>query len=289
MLAPAKINLFLHVDRVKPNGRHDLDSLVMFAGAEASDLVEARKAEEISLEIGGPFATPELATPDNLIVRTLSASESRGLRVPPLAISLTKNIPVAAGLGGGSADAGAVLRLMLRFGTLTMPVALTLAATLGGDVPAAVLSKPCLMRGEGEKLVKLQDVPDLPTLLVNPRLPCPTGAVFRAFDEAGGGDGFGLTDMPVFDNAGTLAEWLSAATRNDLEGPALSIVPAIGDVLDEIARQPGCRLSRMSGSGASCFGLFDSRQSLKAAEDALQARHPEWWSVATLLNGASNR
>lgn len=289
MLAPAKINLFLHVDRVKPNGRHELDSLVMFAGAEAADIIEARKAQEMSLELGGPFATPDLATPDNLVVKTLSACESRGLRVPPLTISLTKNIPVAGGLGGGSADAGAILRLLLRFGTLTMPVALTLAASLGGDVPVAVLSKPCLMRGEGEKLVKLHDVPDMPALLVNPRLPCPTGAVFRAYDEAGGRDGFGLTDMPAFDNAGALADWLGTKTRNDLETPAISLVPAIGDVIDAIARQPGCRLSRMSGSGASCFGLFDSRQSLKAAEEALQARHPDWWVTATLLSGAQSR
>lgn len=285
MLAPAKLNLFLHVSGVKANGRHDLDSLVMFAGPEASDRVEARKTTELSLCLDGPFAGPELASPENLVLRTISACEARGLKVPPLSMNLHKHIPVAAGLGGGSADAGAMLRFLVKLGTLTPPVAMTIAASLGGDVPAAFLSRPCLMRGEGEKLTETHDVPDLLALIVNPGVPCPTGAVFQAYDRAGGGEGFDLVTPPAGADSAALTAWLSKETCNDLEAPATALVPQIAEVLEAIETQPGCGLARMSGSGASCFGLFDSRLSLKAAADGLRAARPHWWVAPTLLSG----
>ena len=287
MLAPAKVNLFLHVGPAKENGRHDLDSLIMFAGPEASDRLEARKAEEHSLSLHGPFAGPELASPENLVLRTIAACEARGLKVPPLAMSLHKHIPVAAGLGGGSADAGAMLRFLVRHGTLTEPVAMTIAAALGGDVPAACLSQPCRMQGEGERIIRTRSLPDLPVLLVNPGLACPTGAVFGAYDRAGGARELAGLPLPTDPSVHSLAGWLSSSTRNDLEAPAISLLPQIGEVLAEIETAPGCLLARMSGSGATCFGLFASRHDLRAAAETMKTRHPGWWAVPTLLNGTS--
>ncbi|WP_370236004.1 MULTISPECIES: 4-(cytidine 5'-diphospho)-2-C-methyl-D-erythritol kinase [Henriciella] len=285
MLAPAKVNLFLHVDRVKPNGRHDLDSLVVFAGAEAADRLEARRASELSLSLKGPFASLELSSPENLVLRAISACEAKGLTIPPLSLTLHKSIPVAAGLGGGSADAGAMLRTLIQMGTLTAPVALTIARGLGGDVPVSLRSATSYMRGEGERLEPANALPALPAILVNPGVPCPTGAVFNAYDKAGGGDGFRLTDMPDFDTVESISAFLSGETRNDLEAAAINLVPTIGAVLERLHALPGNRLARMSGSGASCFALFSSLREAKAAEKALQASQPHWWVRATLLNG----
>ncbi|WP_084417907.1 4-(cytidine 5'-diphospho)-2-C-methyl-D-erythritol kinase [Henriciella litoralis] len=285
MLAPAKVNLFLHVGPVKENGRHDLDSLVMFAGPEASDRVEARKCDEMSLTLDGPFAGPELASPENLVLQAVSACQARGFRVPPLAIALYKNIPVAGGLGGGSADAGAMLRHLAKLGLLTDPVALSIASTLGGDVPSAFVSRARLMRGEGQRLDLPPSLPDLPTLLVNPRLPCPTGPVFQAFDRENTGAPLELVEMPTFETPPPMIDWLAGMTRNDLQSPATGLIPEIEGVLETISSLPGCGLARMSGSGASCFGLFKTRADLKAAADALSNSFPHWWIAPTLLKG----
>lgn len=285
MLAPAKINLLLHVGAVKENGRHPLDSLVMFAGPEASDRVEARQATSLSLQLDGPFAAPDLATSENLVLKALSACAIRGLRVPPLAITLYKNIPVAAGLGGGSADAGAMLRQLVKLGTITDQIAWTLAASLGGDVPAAYVSQACRMQGEGETVRRVRALPDLPTLLVNPNIPCPTGPVFQAFDEQSGNPGLSPMDLPAFEHPPEMIAWLRNNSRNDLEAPAIKLVPEIEGVLDAIRGLPGCALSRMSGSGASCFGLFENRADLVAAADTLKSLYPHWWVAPTLLKG----
>lgn len=286
MLAPAKVNLYLHVGPAKENGRHDLDSLVMFAGPEASDRLEARKSTEPSLDLHGHFASYDLATPDNLVIQTLAACQARGLRVPSMAISLHKDLPVAAGLGGGSADAGAMLRILVKLGTITPPVALTIAASLGGDVPAAFLSRALLMRGEGERVTPVPGMPDLPALLVNPGLPCPTGPVFDAFDNTGLASELDLVDLPQADNVEELAVWLGAETRNDLQAPAIELVPEISSVLDELSSTRGCVLSRLSGSGASCFALYATRADLRTAADVLADKHPGWWVVPTLLSGS---
>lgn len=285
MLAPAKINLFLHVGPVKDNGRHDLDSLVMFAGPEASDRVEARRASSLSLTLDGPLAAPELATQDNLVLRTLSACAARGLRVPPMAIVLHKHIPVAAGLGGGSADAGAMLRQLVKLGTLTDQIAWALAASLGGDVPAAYLAQACRMQGEGQIVRRTPKLPDLPTLLVNPGLPCPTGPVFQAFDEQADATDMAPLELPAFEHPPEMIAWLRANSRNDLEAPAIGLVPEIQIVLEALSALPGCALPRMSGSGASCFALFETRSELVSATDALKSRYPHWWIAPTLLKG----
>ncbi len=285
MLAPAKVNLFLHVGAVKPNGRHDLDSLVMFAGPEASDRVEARKATELSLALEGPFAGPELSSPENLVLRAIAACEARGLAVAPLAITLHKHIPVAAGLGGGSADAGAMLRQLVRLGTLTDGVAWTIAASLGGDVPAAYASQACRMQREGERILPLAGLPDLPALLVNPKLACPTGPVFRAYDETGKAGPLDPAPLPDFEHPPAMIKWLGAETRNDLEPAAIRLVPEIGGVLDRLRTLPGCALARMSGSGATCFALFETRARMISAAETLASAQRDWWIVPTLLKG----
>lgn len=285
MLAPAKVNLFLHVGPPKPNGRHDLDSLVMFAGPEASDRVEARKAAAPSLSLDGPFAGPDLASPDNLVLRAIEACTARGLTVPPLAITLFKHIPVAAGLGGGSADAAAMLRQLVKLGTLTDSVAWTIAAGLGGDVPAAYASRACRMQGEGERITPLGGLPDVPALLVNPGIACPTGPVFRAYDDQAEASDPEGPPISHFADPPALIEWLSASTRNDLQPPAISLFPAIGGVLDDLRALRGCALARMSGSGATCFALFETRSTMNAAAEALASAHPDWWVVPTLLKG----
>lgn len=285
MLAPAKVNLFLHVGGAKPNGRHDLDSLVMFAGPEASDRVEARKATTLSLSLDGPFSGPELSSPENLVLRAIAACEARGLSVPPLAITLHKHIPVAAGLGGGSADAGAMLRQLVRLGTLTDAVAWTLAAGLGGDVPAAYASQACRMQGEGERITPVSGLPDLPALLVNPGIACPTGPVFKGFDEMGGEASLEDTSIPAFDHPPAMIEWLASETRNDLEPAAIRLVPPIGGVISVLQALTGCALARMTGSGATCFALFETRRRMSAAAEALASAEPHWWVAPTLLKG----
>lgn len=285
MLAPAKVNLFLHVGPVKENGRHDLDSLVMFAGAEAADRVEARKADRASLMLEGRFATEDLATQDNLVIQALTACEARGLRVPPLSITLHKDLPVAAGLGGGSADAGAMLRILVKLGTITPPVAMTIAASLGGDVPVAFLSRPALMRGEGEKVSPAHTVPDLPVLLVNPGLPCPTGAVFGAYDSWHEPGELALSELPETDDIDDFTAWLADETANHLQAPAISLVPEISTVIETLNETRGCLLARLSGSGASCFGIFASRNDLRHAQDTVRSRFPHWWVAASLLSG----
>ena len=285
MLAPAKINLFLHVGPAKDNGRHDLDSLVMFAGPEASDRIEARKAERMRFALEGSHADSELATPDNLVIRAMAACQERGLRVPPLAITLHKELPIAAGLGGGSADAGAMLRILVRLGTLTPPVAMTIAASLGGDVPVAFLSRPSMMRGEGEQVKRVHGLPDLPALLVNPGMPCPTGAVFRLYDETGAAGPLELSELPAGLDAAGLVSWLRENTRNDLQASSTQLVPAVGKVLDTLEAAPGCGLARLSGSGASCFALFEDRHALRDASEQIREAHPDWWVAPTLLSG----
>lgn len=289
MLAPAKVNLFLHVDRVKPNGRHDLDSLVVFAGAEAADRLEARQSSQMSFVVSGPYASSDLEGVDNLVLKAVAACEARGLHVPPLSITLTKNLPVAGGIGGGSADAGAMLRMLVKLGSLTPPVALRIAAELGGDVPVAFLSEPRLMRGEGERLETAGAVPDLHAVLVNPGAPCPTGPVFKAYDSAGGGNGFDLVSLPEFGSAAALCDWLNSETRNDLEAPAIDLVPVISDALNQMREREGCLLARMSGSGATCFAIFDTMRTARAAESELLAARPDWWVKATTLHGNRGR
>lgn len=282
-IAPAKVNLFLHVGTVQENGRHPLDSLVFFAGPEASDRLTAEPAETLSLSISGPSSNGLDTGDRNLVLQAAcalreAADETRGAR-----LHLEKHLPIAAGIGGGSADAAAALRLLTRLWQLPPDLAKSVAPGLGGDVPVALHSQPALMQGEGERVLPVSNLPALPAVLVNPRVDCPTGPVFQEYDTHGGGKDFCAHER-VSAAAGLtqFVSWLSEQ-RNDLEGPAIARVPEIRAVLDLLGAQQGARLVRMSGSGATCFAIFQTLDEAKLAERALNARCPDWWARATLL------
>ena len=259
--AYAKINLALHVRGRRHDGYHELETL--FAFVDAGDELTARRSERDELKVVGEFAS-ELADPfGNLVAKTLTSLPHSG----GLAITLEKNLPVAAGLGGGSADAGAVFRLVReQFG---LPEDWRQRATrLGADVPACVDSVACIGRGTGTEREPVEnDLAGTPLLLVNPRLALSTAAVFDAWD---GEDRGPLPSGPV----SAIAEH----GRNDLEPAAISLCPAVADVLAAL-RQTDATLIRMSGSGATCFALFRSRDVMQKAAETLASRHPEWWQM----------
>lgn len=282
--APAKVNLFLHVGPVKPNGRHDLDSLVAFAGISAADWVKAELADGISLTVTGPFGADAGPVEDNLVLRAAKALQQAAGVSAGARIELQKWLPVAAGIGGGSSDAAAVLRRLTELWGIDPAHARAIAPGLGGDVPVALEGAPARMRGEGERVTPAA-LPWISALLVNPRVPCPTGPVFRAYDAAGGGTGFSEIDpWPEFASAKDLGAWL-AAQRNDLEAPAIRLVPQIGEVLGLLAEQRGALLARMSGSGATCFALFAELAEAERASIILKQERPDWWAVPTRLGG----
>lgn len=272
----AKINLALHVRGRRRDGYHDIETL--FAFVDGGDGIVAEVAAADSLTIVGEFAEGLTAGADNLVLQVLALLRARygADRVPPLAVTLTKRLPVAAGIGGGSADAAATARLVRRhflpeLGDATLA---RIVGPLGADIAACVASATCLGVGVGEDL---RAVPDLrlagtPVLLVNPRQPVATGPVFAAWDGIDRGELFG-------DPAGR-AQLLAA--RNDLQRAAIAQCPAIVDVLTELgALSPW--LARMSGSGATCFALFDALAERDAAAARLTQSHPHWWLMAGAL------
>lgn len=276
--ACAKINLYLHVTGRRPDGYHLLDSLFVFANLH--DVVEAEPAPDLTLTISGPFAGSLQDEPgDNHVLqaaRVLAAEAGVPARA---ALRLTKNLPVAGGLGGGSADAAAVLRLLNRLWDLgyRREQLAAIGAEVGADVPAAVYSRPVRVGGIGEQLTLVDVLPPLHVVLVNPGVSLPTAQVFRRLRA--GGSAFTPAyhgDFPPDADA-----FLSCLNQlgNDLEPVALSLAPAIGPVLAALRQTTGCRLARMSGSGATCFGLFTSAAAARAAARALSAR-PGWWAWA---------
>jgi 4-diphosphocytidyl-2-C-methyl-D-erythritol kinase len=266
--APAKLNLFLHVTGRRDDGYHLLDSLAVFAGL--SDTLTAAPADALSLTVTGPFAAAAGGSDDNLVLRAARAL-APGCGA---ALALEKMIPVAAGLGGGSSDAAAALRLLARLWHLP-PAPPTLAVTLGADVPVCLTPRPARMQGIGEILSPAPALPQgLGLLLANPRLPLATPPVFRARS--------GAFDAPAtlptrFADAADLAAFL-ASTRNGLEAAAISLCPPIAAVLAACAALPGALLARMSGSGPTCFALFATVAEAEAAAQALSAREPGWWT-----------
>jgi 4-diphosphocytidyl-2-C-methyl-D-erythritol kinase len=285
--APAKINLALHVTGRRADGYHTLDSLVVFAAI--GDTIEATTAPrnaEPTLVIDGPFSDGLDGGPGNLVLRAMRAHATMGGRVEGLHLRLDKQLPVASGIGGGSADAAATLRLLARLAPL--PSASTdgqeaVAATLGADVPMCLRSTPLRATGIGEVLAAVAGVPRLPMVLANPRVAVSTPAVFRRLDRA---DNSGLPALPAaFADAGALAAWLRE-TRNDLEAPAIAALPVIAELVAAVDATERCLLARMSGSGATVFGLFPDDASAARAADRLAAVHPEWWIVATHAAGS---
>ena len=268
--ARAKINLTLHVGRVihDPSdaffGYHPLDSLVVFA--DVGDDIAMRPADKTHLTIAGPFSEGLTAEADNLILRALAAAKAR-----PYSVTLQKNLPVSAGIGGGSANAAAVLCLC---GVNDLGV----AVSLGADVPVCLHSKTAHMTGIGEDVKVMPDMGQLHALLINPRVAVSTGAIFKAFDAA---PDIRETPRPMKASGDLLSRALDG--RNDLEPIAMAQAPVIGDVLRLLASQNGCQLARMSGSGATCFGLFESDNTLRRAKAAIRAQAPNWWIQPTLL------
>jgi 4-diphosphocytidyl-2-C-methyl-D-erythritol kinase len=278
--APAKINLFLHVGEKRSDGFHELKSLVVFANV--GDQLTFTPAKAFSLAVNGPFAGGLEGEGDNLIQRAARAFASITGHKTTAAVTLEKNLPVASGIGGGSADAAAALRGLARLNEAERGPLLAIAATLGSDIPACVLSQPLMMRGRGEQLELLKRFPRLHAVLVNPGVAVPTAKVFAALQKRGG-----LGNAPMdFDlsNAGALIAYLKT-TRNDLEAPAESVAPVIREVLGELARMPGIGFARMSGSGATCFGLFSDQSMAEMAAIALAHSHPDWWIKPTVLGG----
>lgn len=266
--AYAKLNLALHVRRRREDGYHELETL--FAFCEHGDVLSAKSADRDEVRTVGEFAGGIDDPFDNLVARALSVlprpSETGGL-----SITLEKNLPVAAGLGGGSADAGAVFRLVDDLHRLPDDWQ-ERALKLGADVPACVRSEMAVGRGVGEELAPLEnDLSGTPVLLVNPRIALSTGAVFKAWDQADRGP------MPE----GSPRE-IALNGRNDLEEPAISICPPIAEVLRELG-DTSPMLARMSGSGATCFALYEDTELRDAAERAIAQTQPGWWRMATAL------
>ena len=279
-LAAAKVNLALHVTGRREDGYHLLDSVVVFA-ADAGDRVSLAPAARTGLELSGPFAAGLAAEPDNLVLKAhRRLAEAFPGRIPEVAIRLDKRLPVASGIGGGSADAAAVLRGLGRLAGLDAADLAPLALGLGADVPVCLAGRACRMRGIGEVIEPFGLAAPLNGVLVNPRVAMSTAAIFAALAVPRGGAAFaGLGEVAA--GAGLLG-WL-AGCRNDLEPPALRLAPVVGEVVAEIAAAPGCRLARMSGSGATCFGLFDTAAAAADAARRIGQRRPAWWVVPTAL------
>ena len=279
MLAPAKINLYLHVVGRRPDGYHLLDSLIVFA--TTGDSVTAEPDADLSLAIDGPFAEKLAADDDNLVLRA-----ARGLRdltgaTAGARITLTKNLPVASGIGGGSADAAATLRALAALWAVApeRDALAQLALKLGADVPVCLDSKPSFNGSIGEEIVSAGALPQAHLLLVNPGVATPTPAVFRA-RSAGFSQPARWIAPPA--DARALAEALKAR-HNDLTDAAIIVTPVIREVLNAIGRTQDCLLARLSGSGATCFGLYASAGAAEAARQQVSAAYPGWWAVATRI------
>ena len=281
-IAPAKINLFLHVGPVDSEGYHPLTSLVAFA--DVGDIVSVERSDRLSLTVGGPFGTGLANNPDNLILRALRAlGEVTGIGEPPLYVHLEKRLPIAAGLGGGSSDAGAVLKLARDRLALDLDDAALgdIASVVGADGPMCLHARTAWAERRGEVLTFEPNLPPLHALLVNPGLPSPTGAVYRAYDAAPRA----LEPRPAppadWSPSGVI-DWL-AGQRNDLQAPAIALQPAIGAAMEAVATLPDALLTRMSGSGATVFALFDTREAAEVAARQLASEHPDWWIAPTTL------
>ncbi len=284
--APAKVNLALHVTGRRADGYHLLDSIVVFA--DAGDLVRLERADGFGLEITGPAAAGLPADDTNLALRAARMmAEARPEAFGPVRIRLEKNLPVASGIGGGSADAAAVMRAMLRlFGTdLPERELRALALSLGADVPVCLEGRACRMRGIGEIVEPLDGFPELHGVLVNPGVPVSTAAVFSALGlEPGSGRGEVRPLDPVVEaatggSAGKLLEAL-ADTENDLQPPACTLHPEVAGCLETLAAAPGVRLARMSGSGGTCFALAGSAREAGELCRMLRSARPGWWVEA---------
>lgn len=285
--APAKLNLYLHVLGRRSDGYHELDSLVAFADMHDTVTVAPGKApgDALSLALDGPMASAlaaDGAAADNLVLRAARMLAEAVGRAPALRLGLTKRLPVASGIGGGSADAAACLRALCRLWRIApdrAPVP-ELALALGADVPACLAGRPAFLGGIGERLAPAPLLPAMALVLANPGVPVPTPSVFRAMTAQDFSGPARFDRAPA--DAAALVDLLRAR-GNDLAGPARRLAPAIGTVLAALEAQPGCLLARLSGSGATCFGLFAEPAGAALAAAVLARAEPGWWVVAGRL------
>ena len=264
--APAKLNLALHVRARRDDGYHELETLFVFVAE--GDVLTIEDAETPDFCVTGPFAAALSGEGDNLVLRAERAFRANVATLPPLAVTLDKRLPVASGMGGGSADAAAMLRVMARRAGIASDDSRlkAVAEALGSDVPACLMGRTAIGRGRGEALTPVAGASGLPVLLVNPGVAVSTASVFAGWDRIDRG---GLPEGDLIAAA--------LAGRNDLEPPARAIAPEISDVLDRLSAASGVRLARMSGSGATCFALFNDRADCAAAGETLRLAEPGWW------------
>ncbi|SFE85354.1 4-(cytidine 5'-diphospho)-2-C-methyl-D-erythritol kinase [Roseivivax sediminis] len=268
-LAPAKVNLTLHVTGRRDDGYHLLDSLVVFA--DLGDHLRAGPADDLTLEVTGPMAAGVSAGPDNLVLRAARhLHPSRGAR-----LTLDKHLPAAAGIGGGSSDAAAALRVLSRLWDLPLPGD---CVVLGADVPVCLDPVAQRLSGIGERHIPAPGLPPLPAVLVNPGIAASTPAVFAALENRTNSPM--PSKLPRLDTPREVASWL-ATQRNDLTAPARTVAPVIERCLSALHN---ARLARMSGSGATCFGLYDTRSDAEAAAKAIAQAEPDWWVREVTLN-----
>ena len=274
--APAKVNLDLRVTGRRPDGYHELDSVVAFTAW--ADRLTFTPDRRLTLEPSGPFAAALADHTDNLVLRAARRLAEHAGCPPHVRIKLDKRIPVAAGLGGGSADAAATLRGLSRLWQLRLADAdlLPLALGLGADVPVCLRSGPARMRGTGERIEPLE-LPVLDLVLANPNHAVATAQVFAGLGPVAPAAG---PDTPVPTDRPALLGWLRAR-GNDLEAPARGLAPVIREVLAALSAQPGCGLAGMSGSGATCFGVFDDPEAAARAATAMRGARPSWWVIST--------
>jgi 4-diphosphocytidyl-2-C-methyl-D-erythritol kinase len=299
--APAKINLALHVRSRRADGYHEIETL--FAFLRDGDSVSIEESDRDHFALTGPFAGALSGEGNNLVLAARDAFAVAHGPLPPLAITLDKHLPIASGIGGGSADAAATLRALARLKGIDPAGLAGVALELGSDVPACLLGRSAIGGGRGERLEVVDELSGIPVLLVNPGVAVSTGSVFRGWDGADRGPLFArhpglvpgstVPQLPKSEEAGSggcrdkpgMTGWLGRAIegRNDLEAPARAIAPVIGTVIDLLAAQPGVTLARMSGSGATCFALFDNESARTAARHAITAAQPSWWCLESTL------
>jgi 4-diphosphocytidyl-2-C-methyl-D-erythritol kinase len=279
--APAKVNLYLHVGPPAADGYHPVSSLMVFA--DVGDVVRLAPAEAMDFVVEGPFAGGLVGERDNLVTRARDHALRAVGAAPPFQLTLDKRLPIAAGLGGGSADAAAALMLVrghVEAAGLRAPgdeVLAAIARSLGSDVSACLESVPAVATGRGDILAPAPALPVLNAVLVNPLAPSPTGPVYRAYDAAGARGGADTPALPARLSSARAVMGFLAATRNDLEPPAVSLQPLIGEVLGSLAGAPETGFARMSGSGATCFALCADAEAARGLADRLARAHPAWW------------
>ena len=277
--APAKINLSLRIIGRRADGYHELQSLVVFA--RIGDRVSAEAAGALTLDLHGPFAAALGGDPDNLVLRAARLLRERTGTRAGARLTLEKNLPIASGIGGGSADAAAGLRALVRLWGVDPGAAALgeMAAALGADVPVCLDARPALMWGAGANIARLDALPRFHLVLVNPGVGLATAEVFGALAAPALAHVPEAPALPSFATLDALIRWL-AGEANDLEAPAQALAPEIGTVLAALAASAGCRLARMSGSGATCFGIYADEAAATTAATAIARAHPGWWAVA---------